>query len=244
MGFCGDAVKVAMHQLETLLEIAALASDTSRIAEAAKKLMNGEALQSLSDELLACSERVSAALSKTEELTREVGRHESDLATVLRRIELDQKRLNETSNPRDAVGISHELETLAKRQSELEDLQLAVMSDLEAAELELTEAKSVRDDTEIALADLRANTQDQVAQLKTEHSALIERVKQLRTQLPSDLLELFDARAKRGVPIGRLVRATCGACHMGLTSTAVSALNQTGDELKFCPECAAILVVA
>jgi predicted nucleic acid-binding Zn-ribbon protein len=244
MGFCGDAVKVAKNQLEQLLEIAKLANDTSRIAEAAKKLLSGEALSQLSEELLACSERVSAAMSKTEELGREIARHEGDLVTVLRRIEVDEKRLNETSSPKDAVGISHELETLAKRQRELEDQQLEVMNDLEGAETELAEAKSVRDQTEQQLASLRSNRADEVARLKSEHSALIDKVKVLRSGLPIELLEIFDARAKRGVPIGRLVKATCGACHMGLTSTAVGVLNQPGDELKFCPECAAILVVA
>lgn len=244
MGFCGDAVKVAANQLDDLLEIARLANEASRIAEAAKRLLSGDAVQLLVDEALGASERVSAALNSTEELKRELRRHESDLDTVLRRIETDQKRLNETSSPKDAVGISHELDTLAKRQRELEDQQLDVMADLEASELALAEAILVRDDSELRLADLRANTKDQIVNLKLEHSSLIESAKRLRAELPAELLEVFDSRAKRGVPIGKLVKATCGACHMGLTSTAVSALNRAGDELRFCPECAAILVVA
>lgn len=244
MGFCGDAVKVTSQELEQLLEIASMASDASRIAETAKKLMSGEALQELAEKLLSCSERVSLALARTEELGREVSRHEDDLRTVMRRIETDQRRLNETSSPKDAVGISHELETLARRQRELEDLQLEVMSQLEVAESDLAEAKAERDATEERLRELRADTQARVAELKAEHVALIDSIKRLRAGLPADLLEVFDAKAKRGAPVARLVKATCGACHMGLTSTAVAALSQAGDELKTCPECAAILVVA
>jgi uncharacterized protein len=244
MGFRGDAMKVQDDQLNLLLEIAQLASEAIRIANSAKRLLSGEAISELNEQLLAASEQVTAGLTHQEELKRELSRHEGDLEMVLRRIAVDQKRINETSNPKDAVGISHELETLAKRQLELEDQELEIMSQLEAADAELSRLTAVREEIEAQLTALRADTKTEVEHLKAEHAAVMNQIKTSREQIAPELLEVFDAKSKRGVPIGRLVKGTCGACHMGLTSTAVSAMHQAAGELKICPECTAILVVA
>jgi uncharacterized protein len=244
MGFRGDAMKIQKDQLSSLLEIAQLATEATRIANQAKRLLSGDAISDLNDQLLAASERVAEGLGRQEELKRELSRHEGDLEIVLKRIDIDQKRLNETSSPKDAVGISHELETLAKRQAELEDQELEIMSQLEVVEAELADLVGQRSTIEAQLANLRSDTKTEVESLKSEHTQVLAQIKSLREQVEAELLEVFDAKAKRGVPIGRLVKGTCGACHMGLTSTAVSALHQNPDDLKLCPECTAILVVA
>ena len=67
----------------------------------------------------------------------------------------------------------------------------------------------------------------------------------IRAGANPDVLAVYDQRAVRGVPIGKLLKSTCGACNMSLTSTALNDLHKAAqDELARCPECTAILVRA
>ena len=238
-------MKTSSTELVALLEVAKLASEAARVASEAKTLIAGEHLVDLREQMLAKSEQISAARGALEELERELKRQEADLELVLKRIEKDQAALIATSSPKDAIGISHELETLAARQSALEDQELELMQTIESSQAELAGLQHERQQLEDALSAAAAATDDKIAQLKIEHKSMIDQVKQLRSQVSAELLEVFDARAKRGVPIGRLLKTVCGACQMGLTATAVAQLNSSAaDEVKFCPECAAILVIS
>jgi predicted nucleic acid-binding Zn-ribbon protein len=238
-------MKTSTTELMALLDVAKLASEAARIASEAKTLIAGEHLADLREQMLAKSEQISASRASLEELERELKRQEGDLELVLKRIEKDQTALISTSSAKDAVGISHELETLATRQAALENQELELMQTIENAQTELSGLQLERQQLEQAVSAEAALTEQKIAELRAEHQSLIEQVKRLRSQVSAELLEIFDARAKRGVPIGRLVKTVCGACQMGLTATAVSQLNSSAsDEVKFCPECAAILVIA
>jgi len=238
-------MKTSTTELMALLEVAKLASEAARVASDAKTLISGEHLVELRDQMLAKSERISESRAALEELERELKRQEADLELVLKRIDKDQSALASTSSPKDALGISHELETLAARQVALEDQELELMQTIENAKTELSALQLERQQLEDAISAATAATDEKVAQLRAEHASLIEQVKLLRSQVSAELLETFDARAKRGVPIGRLVKTVCGACQMGLTATAVAQLNNSAsEEVKFCPECQAILVIA
>lgn len=236
-------MKVDKNQLELMLEISELAAQASRIASEAKRMLSGEIEADLNEVLVLRSGELAEARARYEEIQRELQRLEADLALVEKRISTDQQRLNETSNPKDAIGISHELETLAKRKLELEELELGVMEELEQAESLVSEAQAARAAAEAQLESQRADTVANVTALKSQHSALLEDVKAKRALLPTDLLEAFDLRAKRGVPIGRLASGTCGACRMSLTASALNEISKAADDLSFCPECAAILVL-
>jgi predicted nucleic acid-binding Zn-ribbon protein len=238
-------MKTSATELMALLDVAKLASEATRVASDAKTLIAGEHLADLREQMLAKSEQISAARAALEELERELKRQEADLELVLRRVEKDQAALISTSSAKDAVGISHELETLAKRQAALEDQELELMETIENAKTELAGLQLERQQLEAEVNAETSLTEQKISGLRAEHQSLIDQVKQLRSEVSGELLEIFDARAKRGVPIGRLVKTVCGACQMGLTSTAVSNLNSAAtDEVKFCPECAAILVLA
>jgi predicted nucleic acid-binding Zn-ribbon protein len=66
---------------------------------------------------------------------------------------------------------------------------------------------------------------------------------QLAARIPADLLVIHEEKAKRGVPVGRLMSRECGACNMTITAAALQELlNEPADELITCPECGAILV--
>src|SRR6195952_5945054 len=83
------------------------------------------------------------AETEVKDLGREVRRMESDVDTVRQREAKDQRLLDSGSvAPKEMTNLQHELETLKRRQSDLEDQELELMERLEVAETTLAAAQS------------------------------------------------------------------------------------------------------
>jgi predicted nucleic acid-binding Zn-ribbon protein len=198
-------------------------------------LATGADLEAARSAQLSNSAEISQARSEHEALVRELERLEADLGLVNKRIATDKDRLTKTAVARDALGIQHELETLAKRASDLEDV-----------ELELLERKNESvfgEKLEQELQLTKARVQLELADLKTQFQENQKAAGELRVKLPEVLLARFDAKLARGLAVGRLQKNTCTACNMSITATALADLHQVpSDELASCPECQAILI--
>src|SRR5687768_3116279 len=82
------------------------------------------------------------AETEVRDLGREVERLESDVETVRARETKDQRLLDSGSvSPKEMTNLQHELETLKRRQSDLEDQELELMERLEEAEGTLATAQ-------------------------------------------------------------------------------------------------------
>ena len=80
--------------------------------------------------------------SRTEldDIQREVAKAETDVQLVRDRAARDQARLDAgTGTAKDLQAIQHELTSLARRQGELEDVEIEVMERAEAAESDVAE---------------------------------------------------------------------------------------------------------
>jgi hypothetical protein len=73
-------------------------------------------------------------LGRRDDITAELARVESDVAVVDARAARDTERLASSANAKEAQGLEHELVSLAKRKSDLEDAQLELMERLETAQ--------------------------------------------------------------------------------------------------------------
>lgn len=243
MGFRGDAVKVESVQLEALIELFDKQTELKKIRSEHEVLSSGAHLIEKQDDILAVAQEVSAQRSKVEDIERETKRVAGDLELVEKRIEKDLALVNQSTNPKDIQGIQHEMETLGKRKDELETIELEMMESIddETSKLEqLLEHKRV---LENELDSAKAASKSDLATLEGAILELEDKIGKLRASAPEDVLAIFDQRALRGVPIGKLLKSTCGACNMSLTSTALNDLHKVpGDELARCPECTAILV--
>ena len=87
-----------------------------------------------------------------DDLDRDIARFEKDIEQVRARKDRDQTRLDAGGALREIEGLQHELATLNRRQSELEDAELELMEQRETAEQalnavqkRLTEAGERRD---------------------------------------------------------------------------------------------------
>lgn len=141
------------------------------------------------------------------------------------------------------TGIQHELESLAKRQGELEEAQLILMESIDQSNLEQEAIQLERKRLQAELSAATESAALDIANLSTELSTVNGEMAEIRKAVSAELVELFDKIRVRGTAVGKLKDSTCGACNMNLTSTAVGQLSAVpNDELARCPECSAILV--
>jgi predicted nucleic acid-binding Zn-ribbon protein len=178
-----------------------------------------------------------------DDVRTELSRLESDVAVVEQRRNRDAERLAVATNPKDAQALEHELESLAKRQSDLEDAELDVMGRLEESDAAVAAQQALlattTDEgtalTAQAKADVAAAT-DLGAQLARDRAAVAESV-------APELLAEYTRRAGNSAGAALLTRATCEGCRIMLPSTDLNDIRRAPDDLVVsCPECGCILV--
>lgn len=245
MGFRGDAMKASTKDLEALFELQSITLTQRSLLQQAQELSKGGRLEVLRSELAELSEQLSELRLANEELKRELKRMESDLQVVEARIARDTERLNHSSNAKDIAGIQHELETLARRKSDLEDSELEIMEQLEASDRAMHEVEQSREQKETEIEQAKREISLELEQLKSENKSLSDKASSLKASASSELLALFEAKLAKGLAVGRLSGSTCSACNMSLNSQAMAEVSKVpADELATCPECSAMLVRA
>ena len=236
-------MKIEKSQLQTLLTLQTQLVSLQKLESQARELMAGAKAEAIREQLLDLSAKASQMLTDHEELQRDLKRAENDLDLVVKRIEQDQQRLTQATDVKVITGIQHELETLGKRRSELEDAQLELM---ERVELSTDSQQQIQAQKQQLQSDLETELEiakQDLAVVKQEHSSITAEVNAAKAQIADDLLELFERLATRATAVGVLRGSTCGACNMNLTSTALGQIRAVAeDELARCPECSAILV--
>jgi predicted nucleic acid-binding Zn-ribbon protein len=165
---------------------------------------------------------------------------------VRQRAARDQQRIDTGSLPaKEVTALQHELESLARRQGDLEDQELELMERQEAADAALTAAQE-------GLAKAREE-RERAEQLRDDALADITdataRHEQARTDvaggIPEPLLSLYDRiRTQTGTTGAALLKARqCQGCRIELNGRELAAVRNTDPhEVVRCENCARILV--
>jgi uncharacterized protein len=236
-------LRANLQDQKSLLEMAQLDIDLGRNASEKAKLLASTEIEVASDLALALSDQLIDARNKVGDLELELKRSENDLELVETRIAKDKQRLTTTSSPKDAQGIEHELTSLTKRKSELEDLELAVMEELEKVRSELDAVSSNKQLAEAELSGLREKLASNLTELDSERSRLVASREKLIATLDPELAVVYQRKADRGSSVGRLIGRECGACRLSITATNLDEiLALAPDEIAECPNCQALLV--
>lgn len=178
-----------------------------------------------------------------DDIRTELQRLESDVAVVEQRRNRDAERLATATNPKDAQALEHELASLARRQSDLEDAELDVMSRLEEAEAAVSTQQALLVTTTEEGTALTSQAKAAVA-AATELGAQLARDRAAVSEsVPADLLAEYTRRAKNSAGAALLTRGTCEGCRMMLPGTDLNDIrNAPEQQVVFCPECGCILV--
>nr|WP_245644523.1 C4-type zinc ribbon domain-containing protein [Nocardioides jensenii] len=181
-----------------------------------------------------------------DDLTREQKKADQDVEQVKTRRERDRSRVEQglITNPKDLQRMNHELESLDRRISTLEDEELEVMEKLEEAQAERVRAEREEGEVVEKLAGL-AESRDTKSREAT--AALDQQVDERASALgglPEDLLALYERiREKQGVGAAELRARQCGGCNMKLNAADLGVIAKApADDVVRCEECSRILV--
>jgi predicted nucleic acid-binding Zn-ribbon protein len=236
-------VKANLQDQKRLLELVDLDLSLVRNAGDKAKLLSATAISEANEKALALSDHLIDARNRVGDLELELKRSENDLELVESRIAKDNQRLSSTSSAKDAQGIEHELNTLAKRKSELEDTELGIMEVLETVRAELSEAEKAKAAAENELTQLRSALATNTAELDSARAELSSKRSALVGLIEPELAMAYQRKADRNVAAGRLVGRECGACRLSITATNLEEiLALPADEIAECPNCQAYLV--
>jgi predicted nucleic acid-binding Zn-ribbon protein len=236
-------MKATETQQADLLSLANLDLQIARSKAAIKNLSTGSQFADLREAQRGLAAKLIDARNALDTVELELKRSETDLKLVEDRIAKDQVRLNSTNNPKDAQGIQSELESLARRKSDLEDIELAILDQQEAAKAAFATVAVDKAAVDDDLSKGEDSNEAEIMKLRSGLDLLTNDRAQQAARISSELIELYDKKASRGVPVARLLGRECGACRISLGATAFNEVESLArDEIATCPECQAILV--
>jgi uncharacterized protein len=236
----------AFSQLR-LLDVQELDAKIDQLRHRLAHLPQTAELNALATERREVDGQARDARIRIDDLTREQKKADADVEQVKARRTRDQDRMDRglVSNPKDLERMQQELGSLSRRISELEDVELEVMEQLEAAQSE-----HARLEDRLATIDERidglVSARDAAAgSATTEIESLTAERKVTASGVPDDLLGLYEKiRAQKGGVGAAALRARqCSGCSLELTAADLGVIAKAPtDEVLRCEECNRILV--
>ena len=240
-------VKASPEAQLRLLELADLDAELGRLEHRRRSLPEHAELAELEQNDRALRDEL-AALEATEgDLRREQAKADADVDQVRTRITRDRARLDsgQVNSPKELENLQSEIESLLRRQSDLEDVELEVMERLEAAQARLKEGGGERAGITTRLQEVTSRRDVAVAEIAEQSGKTADRRAAVVADEPADLIDLYERlRAQHGgVGAAALRRGRCEGCHLSLNTVDLNAIRAAApDEVVRCEECRRILV--
>jgi len=239
-------VSAAPQEQWRLLDVQDQDTRLAQIAHRVATLPEHAEIERLQARLATFAAELVVARTRADDLAREVAKAEADVEQVRQRAARDRARLEAgQGSAKDLLSMQHELDTLARRQSVLEDVELEVMERQEAAAAQVEDLQAEQERVQAELAELEARRDDQVGVLDAEAVTVRQAREQAVAGVPADLVALYErVRASSGgVGAARLSRRRCEGCRLELNATDLGRIRTAADdEVLRCEECGRILV--
>ncbi len=236
----------ATHRQRRLLDLQALDTRLDQIAHRKATLPEGRALQERASALAELNIEVVRVQTAHGDVQREVTKAETGVELVRNRSARNQARLDSgQGSPKDLQALQHEIGSLARRQAELEEIELEVMERAESLEHELAALRGARDAMALEVDQLAAARDSAVAVLDEEAAGLRAARAELLPEIGEDLLVLYEKvrSASGGVGAAALQHRRCEGCRLELNQVDLGRIAAAApDEVVRCEECRRILV--
>jgi predicted nucleic acid-binding Zn-ribbon protein len=229
-----------------LLDLQAIDTRLDQLSHARRTLPQLAALADLEGKARLIDDQLVRSRTELDDVQREVRKADSDVQLVRDRAARDQARLDAgTGSAKDLQAIQHELTSLARRQSELEDVELEVMERAEAAESDVNELERGRGELTARIAALEVERDQAFARLDAEAAAIGGPRPHVAADVGEDLVALYEKiRANSGgTGAAALTQRRCTGCQLELNATDIQSIRAAAaDEVLRCEECRRILV--
>ena len=238
-------MKAEVVQQRSLLELAELDAELGRIEHRAKHLTEQEHLEQVQARYREANDRLAALRIALDDLDAQVAKFENEIDAVRRRQDRDRSLLDAGAiNAKQLSELQHELETLQRRQSSLEDSLLEVMERREELQEEQAGELARIDALQSELTSAQKSLDDAVTELNQTRHQCVSRRDELVSELDADLAALYERQRKRGgAGAGVLQGRRCGACRIEIDKGELARISAAAeDDVLRCPECGAILL--
>jgi predicted nucleic acid-binding Zn-ribbon protein len=237
-------VKAAPEAQRRLLDLQAVDTALAQLAHRRKTLPELTEIETVAREISALEDERVRAQVAVDDFDRDISRFEKDIEQVRLRKDRDQQRLDAGGAMREIEGLQHELATLNRRQSELEDSELELMEKREAAETSLKEIKARLTSAAERRAGAERRRDEALADITKEGEFKTSSRVPLAADLPPDLIALYDKiRLDSGLGAALVKQGRCGGCRIELYGADLNRVKSApSDEVVRCEECRRIMV--
>jgi uncharacterized protein len=230
-----------------LLDLQAVDATLDQVAHRRRTLPEVGTVADLEARFGVLRDRIVAGETECSDLEREQKKADLDVEQVRLRSGKDQELLDSgrIGSAKELESLQHEIESLARRQGALEDVELEIMERLEDARGALGTLTAERDRLAQELESVRDRRDAEFADLDSERNLAAAERERLAPGIPADLLALYDKlRADHdGVGAAALRQGRCEGCRMQLTPVDLGRIRTAApDEVLRCEECRRILV--
>jgi uncharacterized protein len=188
-----------------------------------------------------------AAETMISDLELEQAKAETDLEPVRERLNRNQARIanGTVADPKALTSMVEEVSHLKKRISDLEDAELEVMEQLEAAVANRETLRGRIDQVDDDLVETIAERDRQLASLDQEMAGLRAERAEAVPLLPADLIALYDkiSASHGGVGAAEIRQRRCTGCQLEINAADLRMFSAAAeDEVLRCEECGRILI--
>jgi predicted nucleic acid-binding Zn-ribbon protein len=238
-------MKADVVQQRSLLELTELDAEVGRLEHRAKNLAEQRALDALLSKHGEANDHLATVSIALEDIDAEVTKFESEIDSVRQREDKDRSMLDSGSvNAKQLTELQHELETLQRRQSSLEDSLLEIMERREELQGDQSTHLGSIDDLQTKMSAAQKARDEAMTAIDQSRHQLSSHRAQLTATLDSDLVAAYERQRSRGGPgAGLLQGRRCGACRIEIDRGEMARISAAADdEVLRCPECGAILL--
>ncbi|MER7003407.1 C4-type zinc ribbon domain-containing protein [Dactylosporangium sp. NPDC000555] len=229
-----------------LLDLQAIDIALTQLAHKRKALPEHAELDKLARELSTREDQRVRAQVAVDDLDRDIDRLERDAEQVRARKQKDQTRLDAGTGPaRELEALQHEIATLNRRQSELEDAELELMEQRETAQAALDEVRTELEARRAARDEAERRRDEALAAIAKDEEFRRAGRRPLAADLPVDLVTLYDKirESSGGIGAAMLRQGRCEGCRIELAGGDRARVKAADpDEVVRCEECRRILV--
>ncbi len=198
--------------------------------------------QRLQAKLKTASDHLEQARQKVKQFETERKKLELDVEARKQLIEKYSLQQFQTRKNEEYRALTHEIDTCRTEIATLEDRELDVMEQVDAAQKEVTLSSKVAAETKRDIDSLVAGLDDREETLKKELADLVANRSELAGAVEEPVRARYDRllRHKGNNVVVGIEHGVCGGCHMQL-SRQIVVCCQHDQEVMFCPNCGRIL---
>ncbi|SIO89950.1 zinc ribbon domain-containing protein [Nocardiopsis sp. JB363] len=230
-----------------LLDLQELDSELERLDHRLHNLPEIAEVAELKQRADALEADLMTSQTKASDIQRHQRKAESDVDQVRTRADRNAKRLDSgaITNAKDLQNLQSEIESLGRRQTELEEVVLEVMEEAETVNADVVRLGEEREAAVAKVTEVTARRDTAAAEIQWDRTRVKQDRERVSGDIPDELMKLYDKLRDQydGVAAAPLRYGRCNGCKLALSTMELNEIRAAAaDEIVRCEDCRRILV--